>query len=386
MKQTIKLAALSSVLLAGSANAEIVLNGFASIVGGQTLSSDESYAGYSDSLNFKQDSLFAIQASSDLGNGLGVTAQILAKGENDFNPKFSWAYLSYDATDNLRFLAGRQRAPFYMYSDFLDVSYAYPWITPPRGVYDIPVDSFDGLGMIYDLALGSFDTSLHLIYGSNTDEISITGQSTRPNFDKMTGGAFTVNRDWLTLRAAYFSSESTLPIESIDGLADGWRGTPFASIGDELSIYEDDTSFAELGFQMDFESFIFNGEYTRLEISNSVLPASDSYYVMGGYKFSDFLVHATYGANDAPARNLTTAPKAAYPTGSPELDGALEVLIPSTDGATANFAEDSNYVTLGLRWDFHESAALKFEYTDFANNSDENGDAGLFKTAVVTVF
>ena len=135
MKNIHKALILSSAMIAGNSQAEIVLNGFASIVGGVTTSKDESLSGYDDSISFNQDSFFALQASSDLTEGLSVTAQIMARGENEWDPEFEWAYVAYEATDNLRILAGRQRVPFYMFSDFLDVSYAYPWITPTEAVY-----------------------------------------------------------------------------------------------------------------------------------------------------------------------------------------------------------------------------------------------------------
>ncbi len=41
---------------------------------------------------------------------------------------------------------------------------------------------------------------------------------------------------------------------------------------------------------------------------------------------------------------------------------------------------------LGARYDFHDSAALKFEYTDFSDDNNSNNDAGLFRVALVTLF
>jgi len=149
MKKHLISIALVSALMSASASAEIQLSGFASVVGGMTTSSDESLYGYNDNLDFKEGSLFAIQASSDLGDGLGVTVQLEAKGTDEWTPEFKWAYVSYDASDSVRLLAGRQRIPFYMYSDYLDVSYAYAWIDPPKGVYQGLFDTFDGLGAVY---------------------------------------------------------------------------------------------------------------------------------------------------------------------------------------------------------------------------------------------
>lgn len=378
MKQKIKIIGLLSALAVSSAQAEIAFNGFANIVAGTTTSSDETLYGYDDTFGFKQGSLFALQATSDLGDGLGVTAQILARGSEDWNPDFEWAYVSYDVTDELRFLAGRQRIPFYIFSDFLDVSYAYAWITPPEGVYSVPFDTFDGISMIYNHSLGEFDSTLHLTYGRNTDVLELLGNEVEdPDFSDMFTVAFTVNRDWLTLRTAYFQTEMVIPSDI--PLYGAWMNAGFESVANNFIVEEDTGKFIEFGFQVDYEGFIIIGEYTQIMLDDTFLPDQDSYFIFFGKQFDDILIHATYGVDDNVKDSFTTG----VPSGvSPELDG----LIAATNSYTNGQAAEEFYYTLGLRWDFHESAALKFEYTSFSDDLNSNNDAGLFRTAIVTVF
>lgn len=379
MKQKKIALALTGILLATNANAEITFNGFANIVAGVTTSSDERLYGYDDSIDFQQGSLFALQASSDLGKGFGVTAQILARGEKDWDPSFEWAYISYDASDNLRILAGRQRVPFYMYSDFLDVSYTYPWITPPEGVYSVPFDTFDGLGAIYTTQLGEFDTTLHMIYGENTEEIEVGTGLADPEFKDLTGISMTMNRDWLTLRAGYLQTEMNIPIDSLEPLAAGWIGAGFSEVANDLLVEGDTGSFIELGFQIDYENILVIGEYTSLDLDGTSLANADSFYIMGGYRIDDWLVHVTYGADDDTRDNFTNH----VPQG---VDPGLDFLINTTTGILKDAESESSYYTIGARWNFHDSAVLKFEYTDYSNDTNSNNDAGLFRTAIVTVF
>jgi hypothetical protein len=98
---------------------------------------------------------------------------------------------------------------------------------------------------------------------------------------------------------------------------------------------------------------------------------------MAGYRFDNVLVHVTYGVDEDSKGSVTGG----VPTGV-----GLDDLIAITDGFTNSLTDESDYYTLGLRWDFHESAALKFEYTSYANDLDGTRDAGLFRTAIVTVF
>jgi hypothetical protein len=378
MKSKIAVLALASSFISYAAQADINLSGFASITGGITTSSDEKLYGFNDTFDFKNGSLLAIQASSNIGEGLDITAQIVSRGENDWDTEFEWAYVSYNVNDKFRVLAGRQRAPFFMYSDFLDVSYAYPWITPPKGVYDLIFNTFDGLSGIYSSTLGEFDTTYHFIAGNNSDEIEVFDEKSSPNMDNILGGAATFNRDWLTLRAAYFNADVTIPSTGLDGLANNWNAFGYPTFADNTSIFEDKATFTELGFQIDYEGILVVGEYTTLKIDNTLLGEEESYYVMLGKRFDNYLVHVTYGVDEDTAANDFTS---VIPSGTP-----LDALKVPTQDVIASQKNDSSYVTVGLRWDFHSSASLKFEYTGF--NDDLNGanDAGLFRTSLVTVF
>jgi predicted porin len=379
MKKHLISIALASALVSSSVHAEIYLSGFASIVGGVTSSSDELLYNYDDNFDLKLGSLVALQASSDLDNGLGVTVQLTAKGKDDWDPEFKWAYVSYDASDNFRVLAGRQRIPLYMYSDFLDVSYAYAWIDPPKGVYDVIFDTFDGLGAVYTTNFGNVDASFHGVYGRNTDDIEAFGEIFSPQFNDLAGLATTFTYDWLTLRAGYFVADVIMPITSIDGLAAGWQQAGFDDIANNTRIDEDSGTFLELGFQINLNEIIVVAEYTELEVENTPLGDEESYYVMAGYQFDQVLVHVTVGADESTNNIYTTN----IPYG---LDPSLDFLKANTEGLIDDRKEKQNYVSVGVRYEFHDSAALKLEYTDFSDDIDSNSDAGLFRVALVTVF
>lgn len=377
MKNLHKALILSSAIFAGNAQAEITLNGFASIVGGVTTSSDDSLYGYDENIDFSQGSLFAIQASADLADSLTATVQLLARGRNDWDPDFEWAYIAYDASDNLRILAGRQRVPFYMYSDFLDVSYAYPWITPPEGVYSVAFDTFDGLGAIYSTSMGSFDANFHVIYGGNNSEITVAGEDVKPEFIDSMGLVATVTREWLTLRAGYLQTEMNIPLQAIQPLVQGWQTAGFEDVANNINVVKDTGSFLEFGFQVDYDNFLVIGEYTELNLDGTTLPNQDSFYVLAGYRFDNMLVHVTYGEDDDARDRITD--------GVPVVEQLLPLLVP-TNALTDAQKNKANYIKLGLRWDFHDSAALKFDYTSYSDDLNSNNDADLFRTALIVVF
>lgn len=98
------------------------INGFGNVVMGVT-SSDDTFLGYDDNPDFSNESLFALQVSSDISDKLSATAQVLGRGSEDFDVNFEWAYLSYKISDSLTLVAGRSRLPLFTYSSSLDVGY-----------------------------------------------------------------------------------------------------------------------------------------------------------------------------------------------------------------------------------------------------------------------
>ena len=397
MKRNLLSLALASALVSGSAFAEIQFSGFASIVAGTTGGSDEVVEGfenYAGRLDFQQESLVALQATSDLGEKVGVTVQITARGIEDWEPQFEWAYVSYDVNDSLRILAGRQRIPFFMYSDFLDVSYAYPWITPQQGVYDLVFDSLDGLGAIYNTSFGNVDATFHATYGNNTEEFEIAGVGdVTPEFDNIVGLATTFTYEWLTLRAGYFQANLEIPTTAFDELVAGINGT-IASLPagflsdadinnlneiaeDQLIVSQDTAEFLEFGFQMNFDKLRIIGEYTELTIDDTPFADDEqSYYVTAAYPVGDVLLHLTYGADENTRSSVTS-----------DIPAALGALATSIDDNTVVSQDiDTSYITLGARYDFHESAAFKVEYTNFSSDDVNTVDADILRVALVTVF
>ena len=119
MKTKLSIAILSA-LACTTASAAVKVNGFANIVGGLTSSDDQVY-GYDDRVSFSEGSLFAIQVIGDINDKMTATGQIVARGANDYDPDFEWAYLTYRPNDKLSISAGRLRLPLFNYSSSSDI-------------------------------------------------------------------------------------------------------------------------------------------------------------------------------------------------------------------------------------------------------------------------
>jgi hypothetical protein len=376
MRKKLTLLLTSSLLLSAPALADVHINGFASFYGG-TASDETPIDGYTNDVDFNTDSLFALQASADLGEGLSAVAQMVSRGRNDWDMDMEWAYLSYQINDAWRINAGRMRVPYFAYSDFIDVGYAYPWIAPPTSVYDLPSDRYEGIALSYSTYLGDVEVDVEMIGGTNEQVLTILGQETRFRLDQLVGGSATATQgDW-QWRASYYQTDATAETETLNQLAGLWRATPYPNIADALILDDERLTFIGASMRYDDGRWLALSEYTLVDYGDSIFPDdAQSYFVTAGYRHGDTLLHITYGANSENdiVRGLDAVNVA-----------PLAELRSATERASATFMNDKHYWQVGLRHDFHESAALKLEWKREMNHLS-NTDATLLRAGVSLIF
>ena len=385
--------ALLAMLISQAALAsDISLSGFLSLGGGLVDDEDSlSYGGYSEEDLTFDNNLLGIQVSGAVADRLTATAQLTARSNNDYEVKAEWAYLSWQASDNSKIRAGRLRTPFYMYSDFLDVGYSYTWISPPREVYYLPFNNVNGIDVYTTSTLGSFDTSLQAYFGGFDDELDLNddGVMEAAKTRNQIGVAATLGKDWWTLRAAYHQAELWVDVTglaisedaTIGSFGDTLTAFGFASNANKLLVDGDDASFAELGVNMDTGRFVAAAEYVEFEAKDSLLSKNVRQYVMGGVRFGDWLVHATFSQSKDEVAN----PAAGIPANQVlPLVGSTNFLIGTAQAIAQSQVVERDVITLGTRWDVTAGTALKFQIDDV--DDETSGDQKVFSVALQTVF
>ena len=376
MKKLSVAVAVCAVLASSYASAEVRINGFASIVGGKSLDSDSTLYGYDDDISFKNESKFALQLSADLHEKLTATAQIIARGEDDFDATFEWAYVTYEYSDELQFSAGKMRVPFYKYSDFLDVGYAYRWVRPPKSVYGIPFSTYEGVSVVYSSQLGDWDSTLQGFYGAFDGDIDVFGTELPAELNNLGGINWSLSYDWFSARAAYIVADTSISSEDsgLIGLVSVLSDSGLTNTANDLITEEDKTSFVGVGFSIDYENFLFDAEYTQFEVEDSILPEQSQYYASVGYRIDSVIVHFTYEDNDDKHDSSRFNTIESIPTLNSAVNGALEGL-----------RAQSNVYTIGARYDFHPSAAFKIDFSRFEDDITDT-DTDVVAVGVDLVF
>ena len=369
-----------SFAAASTQAADISISGFASFVGGKATHqqkrkdgtntsyvADPSYsrdngevnlkAEYGDDLSFRPDSNYGLQLVADVGENLTITSQVTARGATDFNNELESMYITYTASDALTFQAGRQRIPFYLYSDFLDVGYAYHWIRPPAEVYGGTVNTYEGLMATYKGQLGNWDASAQLYGGTTTSDQSQFGVL---GSDDMKGLVLSANNSWLRVRASVL--QGGFFIENSENNRDNPVDVTFSSAAAYLTLGNGFFAVEGTLTEPDSEDYIDTAialpdEYTKLGISVKITKRT-SFMATAGYEWGEFTPHVTFIESSADFGD--------------QLDGLI--------------AEVETTI-VGVRWDFHPSAAFKLEYSSSEDKSTStliNGQGHFYEVDTVT--
>lgn len=249
-----------------------------------------------DSWRGDQLSKFGAQLTYGLTDTLGVTLQATAKPlQDEWQTNLEWAYLSWQANDQLMVRAGRLRSPVYMYSESLDVGFSYPWLRLPDEVYSqVQLTNYEGADVVYTLPLS---------YGSVTFQVAAGQAKNRDYFayddlfsidyGKLFGGNVSLaTNDYGTFRVGYVEADIST---TIDGVVNA-SGTP--TYLQLLELKKDKGKFTSIGYQYDNGTWLTANEWTTRVTENDNNASIDSFYLMGGRRFGDFLAHVTYAQLD----------------------------------------------------------------------------------------
>ncbi|MDO6566954.1 topoisomerase IV [Alteromonas sp. 1_MG-2023] len=380
MKKALLAAALT-VALVNTAQADIRINGFANFIGGMT-SDDRAVAetqdplyGYDDTISFREESLFALQASGDVNDRMSATVQVLARGENDFEVDFEWAYLTYRATNNMAISAGRFRLPLFRLSDSLDVGYSHHWISAPQSVYDVPFNNLDGFRIDYSDFAGDWEYKLGAAVGTFENEISdgtIEGDNTY-----MVSAE--IANDWLSLRSVYGSAKTTFDQPELNSQIEATLRAPAPELADFLLMEEDTARFLGIGIEVDTFDWFIGGEYTTIDIEESYTPEDIAWYVTAGMRIGKWTPSVTYQSFEGDeVKGLDEVAALGEPLQS--------AITPSLYLISDVFAQNYTVASATIRYDYDANIAIKAEISRYSDDLNEDADATMGRIAINYVF
>jgi hypothetical protein len=380
MKKSPLALAITTLLLSSFAqSADIHFSGYGSIRAGLVLD-DEHFPNsfnYDDDIDFKEESVFALQAQTQLNNNWSATLVLQASGQEDFEVEARWAYLNYEITPETTITMGRFALPYFRNSDTQDIGYSHNYSVMPRAIYQgQEFDVIEGVRIMHSTFIGDGDITIKGSYGSFSGEIATDHGDAPIEINNIMQLSAEYTYEWFSIFVGGVSAEADIDIDSQFDAA-LMVGLPGYTVSDgiaynpaNIAVYdmsetyadEDDTLYLSTGFSIDYEQWLFNAEYATYQVDDSFNEQSEAIYLSLGYRFDKTvitLVHEDVKFSDD-YDNATSS--------DPYVNGFLK-------SVNDSFAKPDEYDAQGIhiRYDAAENIAYKFEYTyasdDLANES-----------------
>jgi hypothetical protein len=319
-------------------------------------------AGSSNDWSAGVDSLIAAQVTANFTPQLSAVVQVISEEnfDNSYRPHVEWANIKYQFTPDFSVRVGRTALPVFMVSDSREIGYANPWVRPPIEVYNlVPITSNDGVDASYRIAIGAATNTFQLTAGQSDSKFpAATGigagtaqaRAVRTFVDTFEHGSATVHFNY---------GQTRLTIPEFAPLFDAFRqfGPEGIAIADKYAVDKRLVTFLGMSATYDPGKWFVMGEWGRVN-THSVLGESTGWYGTGGYRFGKITPYLTYAQVKADSNR--SDPGLTVSALPPSLGGpatGLNAVLNSVLGSIAV----QNTVSVGGRWDFAKSAALKLQ-------------------------
>ena len=314
------------------------------------------------------DSNLGLQADYAVNSWLSVTGQGLVRkdGEDSYGAELTWAFAKAKLSDQLSVRVGRLVLPTFMISEYRNVGYANTFLRPPSEVYSqVPLNSVDGTDITWQQGFGDTTLTAQLAFGRSKNTLSsgIKAELTRLRALTLTAehGPFTVRVGRTETRLTVDAPQFNSLVSALNTAGNNFRISQLNDMARLVDNHKKKGSFTSAGLGMDWNNIIVQTEYANRKV-DTASGSTDSWYALGGYRFGKFTPYYSHAklsvssdfANTVPTACAAGSLAACTPTVR-ALNNALEGLRAGTNGSAQS--TDS----IGLRWDFASSAALKFQ-------------------------
>jgi len=331
-------------------------------------SSWRSDKGTDGSLSLQNDTKFGLQLDWQATQKIELTIQGSVDAEGTH---LEWANIKYTFNDNHSFKIGQMRFPTAMYSDILKVSYSYNWVRLPENLYGIlPLTSYLGGEYNYQHSYQGIDYHFKL-YGGYAEDTMIGSQDIGDytiSLDHIYGANFSVTMEHLHLRVGYTYTDISIENGRINQYFDNAFLSPNLSAREKGLLHSYDprdkaTQYLSFGMKYDYNNFYLLGEYAWMNMDNII---SDNYagYLCAGYHIDKWTPNITFS-------KVTGKSNYTKPIHDPQIDAALKEMSDRT-------LTSQETITLGVRYDWKENIALKFQY-DHIKEGDKGRGISIHK-------
>jgi len=282
--------------------------------------------------DFYHGNIVALQFMADISDDVSAVMQLVGLPTYDYKPTFSWGFFNWNISDSLTLKFGRLRNPAFLISEYLQVAYAYPWVHPPKEVYEqLPdgLDNFTGVDINMSCIVAGRDLVFNFFGGSANPFTDIAGEKIQLIGRNAIGASVKYGTDEFYLRASYsFGSfgfrQLPAPVRVLQAIAtqaadlqdagalaafDNTAGPgqlsgtatltgpgvnhDFRAIADSWEWSNRRGAYWGLGYNLDWNNFYSIAEFARRDVSGWLTSSYGCYFTFG-YRYKNFLPNVTF--------------------------------------------------------------------------------------------
>ena len=340
---------------------------------------------------FMRDSLAGLQVDARFADRFGATVQVKVApdtaSDNRYEGTVSWAFLSYRPTNDWLIRVGKQRIPFYLYSETVDVGVTYDFARLPTEMYSIITSNdITGVSFSKNWSMENSDVSLDGYWGKGTTDFRFWIRDEIPAVQSP-GAVFAgENIKGGGLVLSYKRSEDIYRVGVHRGVGKLRSGAPFVTnfpfvaLGPGIGYYQVDPSLpgpgipttasetatvitlgAEVGFGPGFRII---GEFARTFVANNidVSIASTRGYASLLKRVDKWTPYVTYAFLRSTPGPLNLYNNVNYNTVPDFVTGAALINASQRAGADHVFAYDQNSWAVGTSYSISATSKVKAEY------------------------
>ena len=346
--------------------------------------------------NWTNDSILGLQASYKIDNATSMVAQLVSYGSQNYQVNTVWAYATYRPTENTEWRIGRQRLPFYMYSEQLDVGMSYPWARPPLEMYSLPVNQYDGISWRWNWQWNDLSGNINLLTGDSPSSSNSPYLPLGFDIKNQRGFNFNIFENNWTFHGSVTAGDVNINVndDQTPGHIYNALNTLLVGLG-RPGIAAQTAAFYDLGAVYDDGQWLGISELSDLRYGDgSILQDPLCGYVLIGYHFGQWMPDFTISkmrtnssGNQNRAQDVATLQNAGVQSVLSKLGVSELQQMSAMQSIANNGGEETSYI-LGLRYDISPKMSVKLEWdhvTGFGASPDglPGGGWGMFSDAPV---
>lgn len=339
---------------------DIRVSGFGSIA---TTYTDSDKLGFRSNLtqdgdthwNWKSDSLIGVQFDAPVSDYLSATVQLIGRDrvDNDLNSAVEWAYFTYQSSDSWIVRVGRVALDMTLVGDFAAVGYAYEPVRPPVEFYSqIAVYSYDGADITYHAYTDNGLVSVKLFGGYSDRDYKALHDNVSFSLAPIVGIATKYESDQIIARFSLshseldnFHSSDVNYVQSQLQLLSTIYPDDVAETLQQLELDNHSVDFYTAGLQYRNNDWKILGEVSYLDSDASLFLSYFSVYAGVIKRIDDYSLFGFYSYGHS-TDDVYKVPDAV---------SAAQQVFDVVDS-------DQSTMSLGVRWDFTNKMALKFQW------------------------